>query len=248
MEKGLSYQTRYINKSLDDNTLIEIEQLIHEAASYEYKNIDFKNTITDFFNTLLYEELLTLREYTGYNYKRLNNLLRNKWDYEENGKLTDSIRKRYMDDAEEIESIIEKFPKNTDAFVVYRGTDLKEFRDYGIESLNDLEYLNGKFIYEEAFTSTSLTESASYFQKDINGIVKNIEIRYIIPPNSNDGIPLITESVSYSPNQEEYVLQRNTLSKVIGVSISDNTAIITAVLIPKKIWAYQKQDTTNKAY
>lgn len=41
-------------------------------------------------------------------------------------------------------------------FKTYRGTPLSHFKDYGINNIEDLNLLVGKFIYEEGFTSTSV--------------------------------------------------------------------------------------------
>ena len=135
-----------------------------------------------------------------------------------------------------IDKIKDSYPKTKNAFIVYRGTPLDSLKKYGINTLEDIMHLKGKFMYEEGFTSTSIEEKESYFKKEVYGKINNIEIKYIIPPNSQDGIPLTTEELSYSTNQQEYLIERHSLSKVIDVEINDNTAVITALLIPKSIW------------
>ena len=66
---------------------------------------------------------------------------------------------------------------------------------------------------------------------------------------SNDGLPLLTDQLSYSKNLNEYLLDRCTLSKVLGVRIEGNTAVITTVLIPKHIWDKKQHiDTQSKTY
>ena len=47
----------------------------------------------------------------------------------------------------------------------------------------------------------------------------------------------------------EYLLNRCTLSKVLGVKIEGNTAVITTVLIPKHIWDKKQHiETPKKSY
>ena len=66
-------------------------------------------------------------------------------------------------------------------------------------------------MYEQGFTSTSLKEESSYFKTQ--GC--NIEIRYLIPKDSKDGISLINDELSYSTNQNEYLLDKGSLSKIV---------------------------------
>ena len=50
-------------------------------------------------------------------------------------------------------------------------------------------------------------------------------------------------------NLNEYLLNRCTLSKVLGVKIEGNTAVITTVLIPKHIWDKKQHiETPKKSY
>ena len=68
------------------------------------------------------------------------------------------------------------------------------------------------------------------------GSFKNIEIKYIVPENSQDGIPLTRDELSFLPSENEYVINKDALSKVLDVKIEGNNAIVTVVLIPKRIW------------
>ena len=249
MIKKTSLQTRIIEKSLDEITKREIDMLTKEAATYNYQSQRFESILTDFSKQLTEDELITLRSYTGYNYKKINAILRNNWNYEEHGRRTDEEVSKLKKDITVIDNIMDKFPTNNNAFIIYRGTTISEFKKYGITSLDELTYLIGSFIYEEGYTSTSLNKEESYFNKEINGKVHNIETKYIIPPNSNAGMPLTTYDFSYSSNQEEYLLKRNTLSKVINVVVKDNTATITAIVIPKQLWdkmSYQEERNIKK--
>ena len=46
--------------------------------------------------------------------------------------------------------------------------------------------------------------------------------------------------------QKEYVLDKNSLCMVIDVEIENDNAIITAILIPKKIWDREKEVKQHK--
>ena len=145
--------------------------------------------------------------------------------------------------------LLKKFSSTKSQFKTYRGTTIREFKKYGITTLEDLLSLTNQYLYDTGFTSTSLQEDTSYFKKTIHEEYCNIEIIYIIPENSNDGIPLLNDQLSYSKNLNEYLLNRCTLSKVLGVKIEGNTAVITTVLIPKHIWDKKQHiETPKKSY
>lgn len=236
MEKGIYLATKIIGKSLDDNTKLEIDLLLEEAKSYSFKEPDFRSEIRELIDRLPEESILALKGYTGLNFKKINAILRNNWNYEELYKKTEEEEQKLREDISMIDEIISSFPPNKNAFITYRGSSVASYKKYGIDSIEELKCLEGKYLYEEGYTSTSLDEKESYYNKEINGTINNIKTVYIIPPYSNDGMPLTSSVLSYSPNQKEYLLGRNCLSKVVDVKIDGNSAIVTAVLIPQKIW------------
>lgn len=236
MKKGISLATMIIEKSLDENIELEIVSLLKEMLTYTYKKPNFNNDLNPFISKLSEEQILTIKGYTGLNSKKINAILRNNWNYEEHGLKTSAEERKLYQDIAIIDQLIDSYPPTKKAFIVYRGAPLDSLKKYGIDTLKDIIYLKGKYMYEEGFTSTSIEEKESYFKKEIYGKINNIEIKYIIPPNSQDGIPLTTKELSYSTNQQEYLIENHSLSKVIDVEINDNTAVITAILIPKSIW------------
>ena len=244
MNKGTSLATRIIEKSLDESIKTEIAEILKEIPTYVYEKPNFTSDIGNFLSNISEEQLLTLKGYSGINSKKINALLRNTWNYEEHGRKKEEDEQRINEDISIIDELIDLYPSTKNAFITYRGTTLDSFKKYGIEGIENLIYLKGKFLYEEGYSSTSIEEKESYFNKEILGKMNNIEIKYIIPPNSKDGIPLTSDALSYSPNQQEYLIERNSLSKVIDVSISGTTAVITALLIPKSIW--NKSEKSNK--
>ena len=249
MEKGLSYDTRLLNKYLDKETKEQIDLVLLEASASLEETPDFTDAIDNFYQETTQFDIDDIRRYTGYDYKFINAVLRDNWTYEQNGLKTEEKTKELRELSDRISKLISKFSKTPSQFKTYRGTTIKEFRKYGVETLDDLFCLTDKFLYDTGFTSTSLDEESSYFKKTIHEEECNIEVIYIIPKDSNDGLPLLTDQLSYSKNLNEYLLDRCTLSKVLGVKIEGNTAIITTVLIPKNIWDKKQHiDTHNKTY
>lgn len=202
----------------------------------QVKNI-FEESINNFLNSLTDDELINLRSYTGYNFRNINSVLRGNWTYEINGNA--NRQQEYRELAKAVENIVSKFDIPKISFVTFRGTTLDNFSSYGINKLSDLKYLEGKFLYEQGFTSTSILEDTSYFNKTLeDGKFYNIEVRYLIPFDSNDGALLINNETSYSVNQNEFLLNSGSLTKVIDVKVDEttNTAVLVAVLIPKRVY------------
>jgi hypothetical protein len=246
MEKGKSLSTRMIMKYLTTDSKKEIENLINDMSLSTFERPNFNSKIRHYEDDLTDTELMTIRSYTGYNFRNINAVLRDTWTYDLNGKLTEEEKEKYATLSCELAELIERFPKTTSPFLTYRGTTIYEFHKYNIDSLDDLLSLKDNYLYEKGFTSTSLDEESCYFNKMINGVDINIEIKYIIPNDSNEGIPLLTDNSSYSKNQQEYLLNKNTLSKVLDVKIDKDNAIITVLVIPKTIWNKQENELENR--
>ena len=194
-------------------------------------------------------ELMDLRSYTGYNFKNINAILRGNWNYEENGLLNQEVEAKYRSLARNIENITDKFPKLDTNFVVFRGVEANYFSKYGITSLNELASMKDKFIYEEGFTSTSILKDTSYFGKSLEtGKNYNVEIKYLISSDSQNGALLMNSNFSYSPNQNEFLINAGSLSKVIDVIVDyeNSTASLTIVLVPKKLWNIYEVNNTKE--
>lgn len=98
-------------------------------------------------------------------------------------------------------------------------------------------------MFEEGFTSTSIIEDSCYFNKVLDtGKNYNVEIKYLITPEYDEGALLLNHDMSYSINQNEYLINKVSLSKVIDVKINEdlNKAILTVVLVPRKKWDIAK--------
>ena len=247
MEKGLSKLTKYLFSYLEPGKKEEIDFYIHDALGREYLSLENEEQVSEIFGEqaseftfgLTYNEALSLRSYTGFSHKEINALLRDKWNYEQHGLLTDEKRRDYSKIAEDVEKILFKFPSLDRNCRVYRGVTLAQFHDYGIYTLEDLKAMEGRYFYDSGFTSTSLVRDSSLYNTEAFQIGKrNIEIEYLIPEECRDGALLLDEYTSHYKTEQEYLINSGSLIKIISVDIDkeNNTAYLRAVLIPKKIW------------
>ncbi|MDD6223989.1 MAG: hypothetical protein PUB18_03220 [bacterium] len=78
----------------------------------------------------------------------------------------------------------------------------------------------------------------------------NVGIKYLIPKESSDGALLVTDELSFSPNQNEYLINKGSLTKTIDVKIDTvmNQAQLIAVLLPKKIWNLDSKKEIEKKH
>ena len=236
----------------------KIDNYIMDVSSREFLVMDsldqvkklFEESLDDFLESLSSDELFDLRSYTGYNYKDINAVMRRNWSYDKNGFLDQQKNDEIRALATSIEKILNKFVIPEINFVAFRGRTISSFSSYGIMELSQLENLKGKFMYEPGFTSTSIIEESSYINKKLDdGRLCNVGIRYLIPSECNDGALLISDNTSYSVSQNEFLLNKGSLSKVIDVSIDvdSNSAILTVILIPKKIYDLGYRETKNSS-
>lgn len=254
MKQGESRVTNMVLKMLGDETKTKIDNYVDDVCSRCFTVMEsikqakelFNASLDEFLSSLQEEELLNLRSYTGYNFWNINAVLRNNWSYETNGILTPDKIKNYRKMSEVVSNILDKFRGPSIDFVVFRGTTIDAFSSYGINDLSDFETLKDKFLYEQGFTSTSILEVASYFKKTLeDGRFCNVGIRYLIPSENNDGALLMDNNLSYSVNQNEFLLNKGALSKVIDIKIDNNTAILTVVLVPKKVYDINYNKSMN---
>ena len=183
------------------------------------------------------EDIDSVREYSGYNFKHINAALRDNWNYEVNGNI--SNKNEYIARGRRLEEIIGNNPSYMGNFRTYRGATLSSFSEYGITSIDELKNMEGKFMFDRGFTSTSISEDKCFYDRD-NELGKNynVKIEYLIPEEFGDGIYLGNSVLSYTPGQDEYLINRANMSKVIGVSVDsqNNKATMMVVMIPKHIY------------
>lgn len=233
-----------INRVLSENMKEKFRQYVEEVVrpefleTTEYSYIDeyLKRKSLEVSEKLTEEEKRDIRFFTGYSFRSINALLRDSWSYEVSGRLTLEEKRKNEEMIHSIDGVMQKMPSLELPFVTYRGVKIDAFSVYSVKKLKDLYHLKGKYLYEQSFISTSLKREESYFLKDIenNGFC-NIMLQYFIPAFSNDGLLLSTSDITYSKLQNEFLLNRNALFFVSDVVVSDNSAIIQAVLIPRFI-------------
>lgn len=247
MEKGLSNLTKYLFRYLDPGKEEEIDIYISDVLDRDYLTLESNEQVSEIFGEmaaeftmgLTYKEATNLQYYTSFSYKEINAILRDKWNYEQHGLLTEEKRQSYSQTGEEIEKIVYKFPSLGRNIKTYRGVTLAQFRDYGIHSLEELKAMEGKYFYDSGFTSTSLVRKSSLYNKEAFQIGKrNIEIEYLIPEECRDGALLLDEFTSYYKAEHEYIINSGSLIRILSVDIDkeNNTAFLRAILVPKKVW------------
>lgn len=233
---------------ISEDDKINMEYFYLESLTREYKKV---NNVSDIENLLTAEELSynetdTLLNYSGFNYKHINAVLRDTWNYEDNGDISKVNEYRAL--AYQLNQIIQNHPTMlNDNITVYRGVDINYFKQYGIDSLDQLKTLENNYMLDRGFVSTSLQEDTCFFKKDNDlGLNYNVKIEYMVPQEFKDGI-LLGNSTSYSPNQQEFLINSSNLTKVSSVVVKDdNTATIKATLIPKELYDNYYKNKDNK--
>ena len=249
MEKGTNYNVTYLLRYIGIQKQEELKMYIKEMLSQNYQQftsisqIDktFNDFIRVYLNKLSLSDIAALRGYTGLQFRNVNAVLRNNWNYEVNGRLTSKLKEESLNIAKNIRQALNKAPEISDGIKTYRGVSIASFRSYNIFSLNDLKTLEGNYLYEEGFTSTSLIKEKSFFYTDPFTLTgkPNILIEYLIPSGSDDGVILCGET-SYSPSQSEFLINNSSLFHVTKVSVDEknNLAYMQVLLIPEKIWNF----------
>lgn len=233
---GTSKTTRTIFRMISDERQNNLDSFCSECGQREYTKF------TDLDQALMFvpipvlddKDKLSLSHYSGFSHFSLNRAAKGKWTYEENGDMT-----RYEEYKGYVSSLSQAISDNQSSvgnISVYRGVPLKYFRDYGIESLEELTALEGKFLLDEGFVSTSLVEDACFYRKDPkNGINYNVMIEYLVPEEFTDGICNVGES--HFVNEAEYLINTWSLAQVREVRRDgENGAIVQALLVPKKVY------------
>lgn len=232
---------------LEDAKKEELEIYVEELMNRNYVHFTETEDIIDFFleyrdefyQNTTNEEVEKIRMYSGILASKLNAVLRNNWTYEQNGLLMEDEKNELNRFASKLDQIITKQTELPDNIKTYRGVNISFFRDYGISSLEELKKLKGQYYFDSGFTSTSLIRERSFFDRDLEFRARcNIEIEYLIPKEAKDVLFLLTQDLSYSPQQTECLINKGNLSKIVDVKIDleQDKAEIKAALIPKEKW------------
>ena len=257
---GESRITNSILRMMGEESRKEIDNYLEHMSSKDFLIVNsmeminniFGESIDNFLMSLSEEELMDLRTWSSYNFSNINAILRNNWTYEKNGLLTEDKKNELRELAGRISRIFAKYNSPQVDFIAFRGTTIGSFKDYGITDLSQLENLEGKFLYEQGFTSASMMESSCYFKRDFNdGKKYNVEVRYLVSSECEEGALLVNRDTSHYSDENEYLMDKGSLSKVIDVKVDkdNDVAVITVVLIPRKIYdkEYRQDKISSKS-
>lgn len=247
-EKGTNKYIESILRFISEEDKTNIDYFYLESLTREYKKLTTDTDVSALLvnGDISYEDANFLLNYSGFNYKHINAILRGTWNYEENGDINQADSYRAL--ASRLKEIIHNHATTlNDNITTYRGVDISYFKQYGIEALDDLKSLEGKYMLDRGFVSTSIKEDRSFFRMNNElGLNYNVKIEYMIPHEFKDGI-LLGNGTSYSPKQEEFLINSSNLAKVSSVIINDdNTAVVRASLIPKELYDDYYRNKSNE--
>ena len=233
---GTSATTRSVFRWISDERLGMLDSYCSDCAKREYTKFD---SLDQAFVSLEYPKISdndreALEHYSGFSHFSLNRAAKGTWSYEDNGNM--EMHNTYNQYVEEMCGAIENNQSSIGNVRVYRGVPIKYFREYGISSIDDLEMLNGQYLLDRGFVSTSLVEDECFYRKDPkNGVNYNVMIEYLVPEEFTDGI--IMGGVSHYEEEGEYLINVWNMAQVTGVrKESDDRAVVQAMLVPKRVY------------
>ena len=231
---GLSKDVKQMMKFISTDKVQAIDEFYNSCFDRDY--YEYKDEEVAMMNinvpTLSNDDSDVFLNYSGYNFKNINNALRGRWSYEENGLADKSY---YLEIGNKMREVINNNQISIGNLKLFRGVSLDYFKDYGISSLQDMMMLRGQFLLDKGFVSTSLIESKCFYKKDNElGINYNVKIEYLVPEEFADGICI--SGLSYSPNQCEYLINAWNMARVVEVISDGDGVIVKAILIPKKVY------------
>lgn len=257
MEKGTNFTIDYLKRYIGKEKLQELENYLEDLKTQDFYAFNDGAEVHEVLDDVSFGFLAKLDEaeinkiynYTGLSFRCVNALLRNSWNYDTNGLLTEDLKREYSNYARDLTEIMAKTLEVGRNFRVYRGVNINAFNSYGITRIEDLEYLEGKYFYDEGFMSTSLIRSMSFFEhKPEWGDNPNVLMEIMVPKISDDGIFLNNSLLSSSTNQLEFLIKSGSLFKITEVYFDNNkkTGYLKMVLIPEKIWNLADYEALRK--
>lgn len=241
VNKGESRNVRRFLKYISDEDKNVVSDFVLNSLIRDYMRCKSVHEVRSSFaipGYITYDEATDIRSFTGTDYFDINNALRDRWNYYENGDV--SRKEEFLRRASKIQSLISANGVSYGDFITYRGTALSYFKDYGIESLEELALLEGKYVLDMGLVSTTLLPEESFFGKEFEpGKKYNIMMEFMIPQEFTDGMYIgDNSSFSYHPHEQEYLINAGNMGKVASVSIDKEheTAKINVVMIPKSLY------------
>lgn len=199
---------------------------------------DYSNRLKD---TIDLTNQSALKDYSGFNYKTINQVSRGQRNYDLLGAQTPEKLASAQNSINQIRQAIATAPPIETDLITHRGTNLDSFQGYNINSLSELKQLQGQFFLETGFTSTSLCSDDSFANHDFDDPLRppcNISIEYFIPKENHEVIGLLSHATSYNPEQHEILIDQDSLSYISNVEISPDksSAKLQMTLIPREIY------------
>ena len=248
MEKGTSKDVGRVFRMLDADEKNNISRFCSACSLREYRTFENAEVALMTCDSGSYSEDVfdVLKHYSGYNYRRINASARGRWNYEKHGHCRE--RERFDKIASDLREALDNNQRSVGNIKVFRGVPLSYFKEYGIETLEDMQSLKGGFLLDKGFVSTSLVEESCYYRMPNElGINYNVKIEYLIPEEFEDGISL--GNATYCPNQNEYLINAWNLASVVDVTMDgEDGCVVRAMMIPKKVYdkAYRHEAGKRK--
>ena len=233
-EIGVSKDVRRIMRYISDERQNMIGSFCSECKDREYQSfVDPEMALMSISQpSLMGDDADIFVNYSGYNFRHINNAMRGRWNYEENGNLD---KRSFEEIGNRMKSVIDNNQYSIGNTKLFRGVTIDYFRDYGIHSLDEMDALRGQMLLDKGFVSTSLVEDRCFYKMDNElGLNYNVKIEYLVPEEFTDGICL--SSLTYSPSQCEYLINAWNMAKVIDVIHDGDGVIVKASLVPKKVY------------
>ena len=162
IEMGLSKDVKQMMKFISTDKVQAIDEFYNNCFDRDY--YEYKDEEVAMMNinvpTLSNDDSDVFLNYSGYNFKNINNALRGRWNYEENGLADKSY---YLEIANKMRDVINNNQTSIGNLKLFRGVSLDYFKDYGISSLQDMMSLKGQFLLDKGFVSTSLVEDDCFY-------------------------------------------------------------------------------------
>ena len=227
-----------------------VREFIDNAVDRNYKTYDGPTALSEglhaykaaLADTFTLGDAAKIRGYSGFSeFQLVNQVARGIWIPDILVPKTEKLFSLAKVLNTDIHDTLERAPSLGEDTAVFRGTNLDGFRDYGIHSLDELTKLQNQFYIDRGFLSTSMTRDESFFQKGFDDTYRkpcNIQIRYQVPKEFHKGIALINKELSYSPQQNEYLMDKSLLSYISDVQIDseNDCAYLTATVIPTELY------------
>ena len=233
-EMGVSKDVRRIMRYISPERQNMMGSFCGECIDRQYRTFNDPELALMSINqpALVGEDADVFLNYSGYNFRNINNAARGRWNYEENG---NADKAQFEQISARMKNAIDQNQSSIGNTKLYRGVTLDYFRDYGIHSLEDMDTLKGQMLLDKGFVSTSLVEERCFYKMENDlGLNYNVKIEYLVPEEFTDGICL--SSLTYSPGQCEYLINAWNMAKVVDVIHDGDGVIVRACLVPKKVY------------